>query len=92
MDAYENYVQVSFLDLTDNELDQEYSKFDFDVSGFRDAICELTPSLGVFDNMLGWPLGEYDYAPVIRLIKRLARELDIMVEEERLLMKLRDGG
>ncbi len=91
-DAYETFVKQSFLGLTDEELDQEYSKFSFDAGGFQDALSELACPFGLFNYMMGWPLGEYDYAPVIRLVKRLARELELMQEEERLLRTLRDEG
>ncbi len=90
-DAYENYVKHSFMGLTDDELDEEFSRFNFDAGGFQDALCELNGPFGTFNYMMGWPLGEYDYAPMIRLIKRLTRELEVMMEEERLLRELRDG-
>jgi hypothetical protein len=73
----------SFRGLRDEELDLEFSRFDFDAGGFRDALCELEGPLGTLSYMIGNPRGDYDYAYVIRLVKRLTRELMIMSERER---------
>jgi hypothetical protein len=76
----------SFQGLTDEELDEEFSKFEFTAGGFQDALCELSGPFGYFNYMMGWPKGTYDYTYVIRLIKRLARELELMKDNERTIM------
>lgn len=73
----------SFRELSDEELDEEYSRFEFSPYGFQDALCELAGPFGYFNHMMGYPKGTYEYDYVIRLVKRLTRELARMLENER---------